>query len=408
MTAGYERLESGCIRGLLRCFRSGPRGAAGDGSSRLVHDDASSLRFWWALSDCVGSLATRVRERPREIVGVTVVDESIAFGEIPGVLNAAETSRLQSRTMNPSLFVVDEPNSTWLSGPNRVLALTLVEADRALLSHSEALTRVAFAALAGDRAVLVEEALRVQALREILLTPAGRARLTPFERRQAAKARAPLYRLAHQAATTLRGIEDLDPGVLQALFSEALLPSLEVWRCFELFCVLEVTHALEKATGSRALLDVAFSSSRPAAKVGPYSVWWQRIVPPRPDISLDPGEALARALAASLDVGAGAGRADIAVEFEQKIVAFIECKWFGVPDQAPGAILAACSQLVGYARDVQHLQGGVTEELLERSVVALAARGSAPLVDGGGKVCCVDFDDIEAGAFDGWAVGLVA
>jgi hypothetical protein len=192
------------------------------------------------------------------------------------------------------------------------------------------------------------------------------------------------------------------------LFRQTLLPALEEWRKFELATVLECAAALAAQCGTRAVLDASFSPKRPAARVGRFHLWWQRVVPPRAIGALDVGEALSRQLAATLGVDAGAGRADVAIEVDGIAVAFVECKWFGYQDSAPAAILEACSQLVGYARDEVDKSGGDAALLLSRSLVALAIRGNAPLADGSGGIACADLHDMEAGRLDAWAARVAS
>lgn len=402
------RLDAVCVRGLLRCLGAGPRGPSAPATFRLKREDVDALRFWWSLSSSVGRLAERVRARPREIQGSLGAEERIAQGEIPGALDACATALVQTRSGDPSLFAVVEPAPTWLSGPNRLLALTLLDAERSIHAASRRMSGGIFSEIIAERMRLVEESLRVSALREILMTPAGRARLTPHERRQALKARAPIYRLAYEAAETLRGVESLDAATLAALFTESLLPALEPWRRFEIACVLEAGLALSRATGRTAVLDASFSSSRPCVTVGEFSVRWQTTVPSRPYGDLDPGERMTRDLVASLGISGGSGRADAIVEKNGRIVSLIECKWFSDPSSATDAVWDACGQLTRYARDEAFLNGGSASALLEHSLVALADRGAVPVVTSAAPVGCIDLHGIEDGALDAWAARVIA
>jgi hypothetical protein len=370
-------------------------------------EDIEPLRLWWALSEKVGMLAERVRARPREIAGVIEAEETVAEGVISGILDACETARIQARTGNPGLFAVAEPSTTWLSGPNRLLSMTLMEAERVIQATLKGRSGSLLHEPIANRYHLLEEALRISAIREILSSPAGRTRLTPHERRQAAKARTALYRLANQAAEMLRGVEALDENVLEQLLSESILPCLEPWQRFELATLIACTEALGEVCDTTPVLDTAFSSIRPAARVGPFSVWWQRIVRPRPWEALDQGEAMAATLASSLGVAAGAGRADLTIEVDGRVVGFVECKWFGVASSARGAILEACTQIVGYARDEAYRTDGDAEAILSRSLIALAARHGTPIADGSTGVACADIEDMEAHRLGGWAERII-
>lgn len=402
------RLDALCLRGILRCLGAGPRGPLSPSVFRVHREDIDALRFWWALSGSVGRLAERVRSRPREIQGSIGTDERTTQGEIPGALDACGTALIQARTGDGSLFVVAEPAPTWLTGPNRLLALTLRDAERAIHAASRKMSASLFAGIVTDRMRLIEDALRVSALREILMNPAGRLRLTPHERRQALKARTPLYRLAYDAAEALRGVDALDAATLAAMFSEALLPALEAWRKFEIACCVEVGAALARATGASPALDTTFSAARPCVTVGGCSVWWQRTIPSRPLHALDPGERQIADLADSLSVRDGSGRADLVIEKGGRIVSMIECKWFSEPSSWADPVWDACSQLSRYARDEVFANGGSDTELLKNSIIALSHRGGAPMIVTGGKVGCVDLADIEGGALDDWARRIAA
>jgi hypothetical protein len=309
-------------------------------------------------------------------------------------------------TGDPSAFVVAESFDTYLSGPNRVLAVTLADAWHVLDAGSRDSAVIGRAA--ASQMLLLESALRVAGVRGVLAASGGRRRITPYERRQTAKMRAYIYRLASMAASLLEGVQVLDASSLGELFGHALLPSLEMWRRFELACVLEVAFSLSKASGRPIALDIAFSPGKPVAVVGPLQIFWQYAVRPRIRSDLDEGEKMARDLAASLSVDPGTRRADIAIENDGTLVALVECKWFSSEGDARPATADACDQLVAYARDHVALHGGNAGTLLSDSVVALASRGSVPWVGPGSPIGCVDFADIESGNLDSWAAHLAA
>ena len=376
--------------------------------SRLSDSDAEALRMWWALSTQVGALAERCASRPREISPTLDDFRREVSGELPGPPDAAASALLQAITCDPAAFVVTESAGTWISGPNRVLAKTLDAARGALRAAALHARGGLFDGPARERLALIDDALRTAPMREILASPAGRARVVAHERRQAAKARAPLYRLAWDCALALEGIEAMEPESVAALLRAELLPKMETWRRFEMALVMEAGEALSAASGLPCVLDASFAARRPAVRIGDFEIWWQRAVPSRPDDLLDEGERKAAALADSLGVSSGTARADVTIEKAGRVLALIECKWFGDPASAPAGVLEACPQIVGYARDAAWKQGEDADDLLARSLVALASRGTSPLRIGSGPIGCVGLDDLGVKSLVPWALAVLA
>lgn len=408
MTHAETLLEAMCLRGFLRYLGAGPRSPYGGPVTSLTSADVDALRMWWALSAPVGALASRCAMRPREIAPSFDDFRRETSGEISGPPDAAASALLQAATCDPGAFIVTESMGTWVSGPNRVLAKTLDSARSALRAAALHARGGLFDGPARERLAIIDDALRTAPLREILASPAGRARVTAHERRQAAKARAPLYRIAWDCASAASAIEDLEPEAIAALLRSEVLPRLEAWRQFELACLLEVADVLTTATGAACALDASFTASRPAARIGDLEVWWQRAIRSRPDANLDEGERKAASLAASLGVTAGTARADLTVERAGRVLAIVECKWFGDEASVPGAILDASAQIVGYARDASWKQGEDPDAILSRSFIALARRGAAPFRAAHGPIGCVGLDDLDEAALQPWANSILA
>ncbi len=397
-----DNLDEICLRGLLRWVGAGSPSPYLGSVETLRYEDLDALRMWWALSDPIEKLLLRLIEKQREISPALDDLRREVSGELPGPPDAAASMMLQTITLNPAAFVVTESSSTWLSGPNRVLAKTLETARTALKAGALHARRGLFDESAKKRLALLDSALKVAPLKELLGTSAGRARIVSYERRQAAKARSPLYRLSWNCASTLAGIEAFEAETISALLATDLLPEIEVWRKFELATILEISEALSGATGSPVVLDASFAAGRPAAIVGDLEVRWQKAMPKRPSTVLDPGEFIAGELALSLGVCKGTARADITVERAGRILSIIECKWFSSPESAPSAILEATSQIVGYARDVAYAQEENHSDILVRSIVALAHRGPAEMRIGA-PICCIGFSDYGATNLTHWA-----
>lgn len=407
MTQGEILLEAMCLRGLLRYLGAGPRLPYGGPVASLTSADIDALRMWWALSGPVGELAARCSSRPREISPAFDDFRRETSGEISGQPDAAASALLQAVTCDPCAFVVTELMGTWVSGPNRVLAKTLEAARSALRAAALHARGGLFDGPARERLSIIDDALRTASLREILATPTGRTRITAHERRQASKARASIYRLAWDCASAAFAIEKLEHEAILSLLSTEVLPRLETWRQFELACLLEVSSALATANGSTCALDASFTTTRPAARVGDIEVWWQRAIRRRSDAYLDEGEHLAASLAASLNVNAGTARADMTIERGGRVLGIVECKWFGDESSVPGAILEACTQIVGYARDAAWRQSENADGILSRSLVALARRGSASLRAGYGPIGCIGLEDLGGPALQPWADSIL-
>lgn len=397
-----------CLRGFLRYLGPGARSSYGGPVTALTPYDIEALRMWWALSGPVGALAARCATQPREIVAAFGDVRRETSGEITGPSDAAGSALLQSVTCDPGAFVVTESMGTWVSGPNRVLAKTLQSARSALRAAALHARGGLFDGPARERLAVIDDALRTAPLREILGSPEGRVRITAHERRQAAKARAPLYRLAWDCASAASAIEDLEPKAIAALLKSEVLPKLETWRQFELACLLEVSNGLAVASGETCTLDASFTTDRPAARIGDLEVWWQRAIRRRPNPDLDEGERKAADLAASLGVTPGTARADLTIERAGRILGIVECKWFGHESHMPGAVLEACAQIVGYARDASWKQGESADAMLSRSFIALARRGAAQLRAAQGPIGCFGLDDLEGSTLQPWAASILA
>lgn len=398
-------LDEICLRGLLRWVGTGIPSPYLGKVETLRYEDLDALRMWWALSEPLGNLASRLVEKQREVSPSLGDFTREVSGELPGPADATASMLLQTITCDPAAFVVIETSSTWFSGPNRVLAKTLETAQMALRAGALHARGGLFDQNANKRLALLDSALKVAPIRELLSTPAGRSRIVAYERRQASKARSPLYKQSWICATALSNIEAFEVDAIKALLASDLLPGMEVWRKFELAMILEVAEALSGATGAPITLDASFAAGRPAAIVGDFELRWQRAMPKRPTEILDPGEILAGELAHSLGVSKGTARADITIEKRGRILSIIECKWFSSIDSAPSAILEATNQLGGYARDVAHAQGENHTDILARSIVALAHRGPAEMRFGA-PVCCVGFSDFGATNLAPWAVSI--
>ncbi len=405
-----ESLNDLCLRAVARSLRS-QAGPMAIGSPKISSADLHAMRLHWALSGSVGRLAQRIMRHPRELAGSHDTKVAISSGTIDGTVDARATIALQDASGDATLFVVHENGSTMFSGPNHIVAWTLHEALRLILWAIKSRSGTKPPEWLSARALLIESALRTHAVREILLSPSGRARPGSFALRSAAKSRAPVYRVACEAFRSLEDVEAGNADALREMFSDTLVSSMESWRKFELATALSIADAIGAAIGQPVVMDLALSPSKPLATAGPFSVIWQQGIKPRPDHALDITEKMTKDLAMSLGVSQSSSRADVAVLMEgaKDPLAMIECKWFESEDSRQPAIFEACSQLSRYARDAHPADPAKARSMLSSCIVALAWRGSAPLVaDGSGLVGCVDFNDMADGVLKTWAGTLAA
>lgn len=405
-----ERLNDYCVKALLRCFRTKADQQALFSRPRLSWEDIDDLRLRWALSGVVGRLASHVHDNPREARSTVDFSETITQGEISGSVDARATLLEQDITQDASIFVVHEPNASLLTGANQLVVWTLKEAEEAVLSVIRRHGLGREYEWIHERAKLLEDALRAQTLREVLLSPLGRSRPGLSAIRSAAKARVPMYRLALEAFSALEDIEALDQDALRSVLQDSTLAPLENWQRFELATALTVAEALGEASGSPVDLRAQVAGSKPFARVGSFDVLWQYSLKQRALSQLDPSEALAKRLAESIGTSLGASRVDVSVIHREsgRELAHIECKWFESVGSAAGAIADAAIQIVRYARDTHPTSIAEAENFLRQCVIAVASRGSYSMrLDGSGPVRFADFDGLQNGALAEWAKSLI-
>lgn len=397
-----------CLRGLLR---SRPADGADVRPAwvPLGRGDLQALTYWWALSPAVERLATRVVGRPRELPEVTVYEESVSYGHVSGALNARTTVIEQDLRQDPCVFVVDEVQSSRRSGPAHVVAWVLHEAAEAIRATVRRAGPLVDASRAAERHRIVEQALRVHAVRDVLAAPFGRSRPASGAIRETRKSRAPLCRLAVEAFAVLEDLRALREATIRRVLAESLLPQMEPWRRFELACAISVGEALAKAVGASPRLTSNLSSDEPLVRAGAFTVHWQAHIHRREEQDLDLGERKALGVTRSLGVREGAARADVLVCADDEPVALVECKWFESPSSRSGAIVEAASQIVGYARDAGRGDEATADRILARSIIAIPSRDDVPeRVDLTGPVGCIDLGGVQAGQLAAWASAVCA
>jgi hypothetical protein len=405
-----ERLNTFCAGAILRAFRKQMEAGMHARASRINAVDLDELVLRWALSPAVDALAEHLEGRPRDMQATVDFVESITRGEISGAVDASASCIEQMREGDPTLFVVHEPRSSEDTGPNHLVAWTVMEAERAIQAAIRRHNLGPDYAWAHDRAKRLEDALRVGPIKDILSSPAGRRRPGRSAIRAAAKSRSAIYIKALAAFNSLTDIEDLRPEAIERLFSETLVAPLEDWRKFELATALAASESISQASGTPLRLRVSLVDEGPFAQTGSYAIHWQRSLPTRSYAALDESEQIAKDLAKSLGHDLARSRTDVSIVDAESgaDMAHIECKWFGVPSSAAQAISDASLQLTRYARDSRPNSAAEARAFLKHCVVALATLGSFDeALDGFANAWMTDFDGIERGVLDAWAVSLV-
>ncbi|MEO3946211.1 hypothetical protein [Gorillibacterium sp. CAU 1737] len=334
------------------------------------------LRYYWALSSGIEEVANVVVHSPRRLTTTITYEEFERIGEITGSINAGATMLAQIRTLNPTLFVVLEPNLTSNSQPNQLVAWLLSEAFHILLSARRSYKQLEKFDWFNKKINLIEQALRNEALHDILLTPSGKKRPNGSVLRAASKARVPIYQEAIKVYDLLEGIERGQEEAIISCLSQTLIANLEYWQRLELATAIAAADALSTASGHSVNLSFPIVSGRPVAVIGPFEVYWQYTIPQRSREQLDPTELWSRQIATSIGVKSGDSRADVAVCCNRKVVTLFECKYFESYSSLPQAVLDASGQIVRYARDLHPESDPNAVQLLNQSCIIVAHRGT--------------------------------
>ncbi|MGG1314565.1 hypothetical protein [Cohnella laeviribosi] len=376
-TTLHDKVTRLCISGILRCLRT-----ATTTGSHLANSFSTSnmnlemLRYYWALSDGIEEIANTVVQTPRRLTTAITYEEVERNGEITGSINAGATMMAQARTLNPTIFVVLEPNSTSHSQPNHLVAWILSEAFYILLSARRSYKQLNKYEWFNQKITLLEQALRNEALHDILLTPSGRKRPNSAVLRAASKARVPVYQTAIEVYDLLEGIERGQEEAILSCLSQTLVANLEYWQRLELSTALEAANALSMTTKMPVHLSFPIETGRPVAIVGPYEVFWQYSIPQRSREQLDRTELWSRQIATSIGVRLSDSRADVVVCYNKKVVSLFECKYFESGSSLPQAVLDASVQIVRYSCDLHPESDPQAIQLISQSCIIVANRGN--------------------------------
>ena len=108
-----------CVDGVLSCIKESvvmgynyPLQSIGGNISPDV------LRYYWALAQGVEDIANTIILSPRRMTSTIDFELVERRGVISGALDASATILTQMRTLDPTLFVVNEPRQTVFSHDN--------------------------------------------------------------------------------------------------------------------------------------------------------------------------------------------------------------------------------------------------------------------------------------------------
>ena len=362
-----------CVDGILNCIKQNTTMGYTypfDLISRKINYEI--LRYYWALNKGIEDIARIIILNSRRMT--TTIDYELIErkGIITGALDASATILTQIRTFDPTIFVVNEPKQTYESEPNHLVAWLLKEALDILLSARRFCQELNNMSWFNNKVSLLENALRNDVLRQILVSPLGSRRPNRSTLRVASKSRVVLYQKAISVYNMLEGIEDRNEDEIKRCLSTTLVANLEYWQRLELGTGLKVANAISRIIEEPVRLVFPFVNGRPIAKIGPYEVFWQYNIPTRPQDKLENNERWIREITDGIGISVNDSRADIVVTCKDIVHSIFECKYSESEIAPTQAIMDATSQLVRYVRDLNPDSIIDAEKLLERCFIIVS------------------------------------
>jgi hypothetical protein len=238
MPISDDRLNSLCLRGIVRTFRA-DHAALGVSNPQMEASDLQSVYIFWALSSIVTSVAERLIGSPRSLQESLQPTTVVAEGEISGFVNARESLLLQHQTNDPTLFVVEQVNTSAYSQMNHLVFWVLTNACKALHWASSSSELIRLVPCIDAQISRLEIALRTTVMRALATVADCRARPSLSCLRAAARSRSPIYRDALRAFQLLRRVEALEEenwfhkfiGDLVIFVCTFFPPCLKKWGC---------------------------------------------------------------------------------------------------------------------------------------------------------------------------------
>jgi hypothetical protein len=402
-----------CVDGVLNCIKESVTiGYTYPLKSIRGKISSEVLRYYWALTQGVENIAKTVILSPRRMTSAIDYELVEREGIITGALDASATILAQMRTLDPTIFVVNEPKQTYESEPNHLVAWLLKEALDILLSARRLCHALNNMSWFNRKVSLLENALRNDVLRQVLLSPLGRRKPNRSTLRVAAKSRVVLYQEALSVYHMLERIEIGDVGAIRQCLATTLVADLENWQRLELGTGLKVASAISRAIKEPVRLNFPFISGRPIANIGPYEVYWQYAIPTRPEEKLDNNERWIREITDNIGISTSDSRADVAVTLNGAVQSIFECKYSESESAPAQAVVDATSQIVRYARDLHPDSIADAEKFLEKCYIIVAdcnkyaPKHSNPATETDRKNRHIYFSDIKNllnNSLDSWA-----
>jgi hypothetical protein len=370
------------------------------------HRDREELLVRWALSETIEELAMLVVGNPR-LIHSAINEETVTnSGVISGSVDARATLLEQQLRGDPTIFVVTEPCISKISRRNHVLAWVLRQAETLIRASVRRHKINSDLDWIHKHLSLIETALSINPLREILYARLDKRRPGSASIRDAAKAVSPLYLLAAKAAQEYEEVESLNQETLGRILREAYITQYEQWELLEIATALAAAEAFAAVLMEPVNLSLSIQKSGVVANVGPYEIRLQTSLPLRNYHLLDPSEKIVRECAESIDASLGRSRADVTVRMSGSNleVAHLECKWCSSENSISTVISNALNQLVRYCRDTRPNSIDEAKSLLSDCVVVCSQIGSfKPQIGEESIVGLVGFEDLLNGKLVDWA-----
>jgi hypothetical protein len=362
-----------CVDGVLNCLKE--KTTMGNGypfSSISLKINSEVMRYYWALTQGIEDVANTVIRNPRRMTSGISYEQVERKGVITGSLNASATLLAQARNLDPTLFVVNEPNLTYQSEPNHIVAWTLKEAFDILLSARRLYNDLDKLPWFNYKISLLENSLRNDVLKEVLLSPLGKKKPNRFTLRAAAKSRVVLYQKAISMYDLLEGVETGDDEAIRLCLNQTLVADLEYWQQLELGTGLKAATAISRTIDEPVRLRFPFAMGEPIAEVGSYKIYWQYSISQRPLDKLGVNEKWVREIADNIGIALSDSRADVVVCHNDIVRCVFECKYSESDTPPAQAVVDASSQLVRYARDLNRDSIADAEKFLEKCFIVVA------------------------------------
>ena len=304
------------------------------------NQDLELLRLHWAVSKPVREMIACLRENPQQLQAVLEARLREDDARIHGRLDARATAIRRLVTGHPTLIVSHEPERTYESAPNHVLAWVLENAWRMVGQFRDLVPEGAsYLGLISACAPGLEAVRRFDAMHQVVKAPNVVRRPGPQAVKEASRSRRPIYVLASRAYQRLLEIEAGEDAAVLHLLNDTLLGPLHAWQRFELAVGLGIARALSSVQGQGIELGFFSGGGEPIATVGRYGIYWQARTDKYRTPTQEPSEALTSRLLKAYGVHEGTDRPDLVVVDNGGpggAVAVVEVKYFNSGENGRG------------------------------------------------------------------------